>query len=446
MMVSRLPCSLSSLALFSFFALVPGEFSFADDLFEKPVRLKADGKVIDTGEAWGHSSPCIEDIDYDGLDDLILGDFGGKFQIYKNVGQKNAPAYKDIGKIQADGKDASVNIYCCVGGQPRFVDLNGDGIRDFISSSYDPGHCYYFQGLGNSKFAASKELKDKAGIPVRTWVELKKDYQSFGSFFAPVDWDSDGDFDILIGSFDGHLKLRINEGDAKNPVFASENITVNAGNQPLKVKAHCCPLVADWDNDGRWDILSGSDDGSVTWFRNTGSESTPLFAQGEILVPKHDGSGYHYLRWSDKDIIPGIRSQIEVTDFNDDGKLDLIVGDFCTAFDMRSDLTKSEKEQATKLVNKLNSAGKNFSDQIEALRERFKKKYPGDELFSDEADAEWTKEYNKIKEGPAFKEIEDQESQFLKNMKPYFHSRSRDSERVFQTSKAHGYVWLYLRK
>ncbi|MFH1304107.1 MAG: VCBS repeat-containing protein, partial [Planctomycetota bacterium] len=198
-MISRcllIPCALVC------FLISPASMK-AEDLFEKPVRLKADGKVIDTGSAWGHSSPCIEDLDGDRLDDLILGDFKGKFYYYKNVGRSDAPVYISIGKIQADGKDAKVNIYCCVGGQPRFVDLDGDGIRDFISSSYDPGYCYYFRGLPKQKFAAPIELVDKAGIPVRSSVQQKQDYQSFGSFYTPVDWDADGDFDLLIGSFDG---------------------------------------------------------------------------------------------------------------------------------------------------------------------------------------------------------------------------------------------------
>jgi hypothetical protein len=145
--------------------------AWAEDIFEQPVRLEADGKPIDTGEAWGHSSPCVEDVDGDSLRDLVLGDFGGKFRIYKNVGENNAPVYKATGNIQADGADAAVRIYCCIGSQARFCDLNNDGIRDFISNSYDPGHCYYFRGLGDGTFAAeldraaAEEVQDSHAAP-----------------------------------------------------------------------------------------------------------------------------------------------------------------------------------------------------------------------------------------------------------------------------------------
>jgi hypothetical protein len=132
-------------------ALISGfifpSYTVAEEFFEQPVRLEAAGEVIDTGKAWGHSSPCIEDIDGDGLKDLILGDFSGKFCVYKNIGKKAAPSYRDHGYIQAGEKDAKVQIYCCIGSQPRFCDLNGDGIQDFISNSYDPGHLFFFTAL-----------------------------------------------------------------------------------------------------------------------------------------------------------------------------------------------------------------------------------------------------------------------------------------------------------
>lgn len=80
-------------------------------LFERPYRVKADDKVIDTGEAWGHCGPCIADVDGDGLPDLLVGDFSGFFRFYKNVGTKDKPIYTDKGQLQAGGVAAQVPIY-----------------------------------------------------------------------------------------------------------------------------------------------------------------------------------------------------------------------------------------------------------------------------------------------------------------------------------------------
>lgn len=436
---------LLSLCAFCFY-LISSDPTFADDQFEQPVRLKAEGNIIDTGAAWGHSSPCVEDLDGDHLADLMVGDFSGTFHFYKNVGRSDAPVYMDIGKVQADGKDAKVNIYCCVGGQPRFVDLDGDGIRDFISSSYDPGTCFYFRGLPDHKFAAPIELKDKAGVPVRSSVKQKQDYQSFGSFYAPVDWDADGDFDLLIGCFDGHLKLRLNEGDAKKCAFAAENQTVEAGGKPLEVEKHCCPVIADWDQDGLWDILAGSDEGSVTWFRNTGSKTAPQFSEGVVLIPKHQGNGYNQVIWNEDAIVPGIRSQIEVVDYNQDGKLDLILGDFNTTYDFRKNLTTDEKKQAETLIAESEKLGKAYGNKIEALRKDFKNRYPGDEIFSEKADKEWSDAYKAIKDSPEAKAFEKHDAEFAKQMRPFLASTHGKGDRSFDLAKPHGYVWLYLRK
>lgn len=411
-----------------------------------PVRLIADGQVIDTGPAWGHSSPCMEDIDGDGLKDLILGDFSGKFRIYKNVGTATDPQFKDAGLLQAGNVPAEVRIYCCIGSQPRFVDLDGDGQRDMLSNSYDPGHCYLFRGLGGGKFAERQELVDRAGVPVRSAPQQQQVYQSFGSFVTPVDWDADGDADLLIGCFDGHLKLRMNEGDAQTFVFAEENLIVEAGGEPLAVGKHCCPAVADWDGDGLWDLIVGADDGSVTWFRNTGAPGKPQFDAGITLVDKHEGNGYDKLIWSEDDIRPGIRAQVEVVDFNGDGKLDLLLGDFKTAYAPRTDLTDEQKEEIQTLVAEQDALVQPFVESMEQLRKDFARRYPGDAIYGDEAEKAWREEYQALRESPIAKRMEESEAQFVQRMRPLLATTRGEGDSSFDLANSYGYVWLYLRK
>ncbi len=423
-----------------------GEDGTTNTLFEPPIRLRADGQFIDTGPAWGHSAPCIEDLDGDGLDDLIVGDFGGKFRWYHNTGTASEPAYESKGFIQAGDVDAEVNIYCCIGSQARFCDLDGDGIRDMIANSYDPGHCYLFRGLPNNRFAAREELLDKAGVPIRSAPIQKQHYQSFGSFFEAVDWDDDGDLDLLIGCFDGTVKLRLNEGNAKTPEFAAENVDIDAAGEPLKVNAHFCPVVADWDGDGLWDVIAGSDDGSVTFFRNAGTKTSPTFAKGVILVDAHEGNGYNRVIWDESAIIPGIRSQVDVADVNGDGKLDLVVGDFYTAYDFKSDLSPQQKQEAEELIAASEKLGKAFAEKLKALRKDFAERYPGDEVFSDEADKAWSTEYKALRETLEAKEMEENEEQFAKSLRPYLATTKGSGDRSFDLALAHGHVWLYLRK
>ncbi len=414
-------------------------------IFQPPLAVRVDGQMIDTGAAWGHSGPSAVDLDCDGLIDLVVGDFGGKFRWYRNTGSADEPVFQDAGWIQADGQTAAVRIYCCVGSQARFHDLDGDGTLDLISNSYDPGTCWVFRGLPDGDFAAGKELLDKSGVPVRSSPQQQQDYQSFGSFYELVDWDNDGDLDILIGCFDGTLKLRINEGSPTDPQFATENIDVEVDGAPLRVKAHLCPVVADWDGDGRWDIVAGSDDGSVTWFHNIGSAETPQFEAGHVLVPAFTGSGYGIFRKPGAPAKPGIRSQVEVVDWNGDGKLDLLVGDFCTAFQFRDGLSDQEWQEARELVAQREAVTRPVTEQLEALRAEFQQRFPGDEVYSDEAAKEWAVAYEAFRSGPEMKRMEENDESFVSNIRPYL-ARVQHEGSSHGLSIAHGHVWLFTRR
>jgi hypothetical protein len=414
--------------------------------FEPPVRLKANGRVIDTGAAWGHSSPSVTDLNGDGKPDLVVGDFSGKLRRYLNVGSAGAPEYVDDGLIQAGGEDAHVKIYCCVGAQPRFHDLDGDGLRDMLVNSYDPGHAYLFRGRRGDEFAARDELVDKTGKPIRSSTAQEQDHQAFGSFYEAVDWDDDGDLDLLIGCFGGDLRLRINEGAVTRPAFAAENVPVKAGGAGLRVKGHLCPVVADWDGDGLWDVIAGSDDGSVTWFRNTGRKGAPAFAAGETLVERHDGTGFNVVLWDKDKAVPGIRSQPEVTDHNGDGKLDLLVGDFYTAYDLKPGLTEAQKQEVGEMLAALDPGGDPFVAKTKALRKDFAARYPGDQIFSDKAREEWFAAYKALYERYETGQRERQDGTLVRKLRPFLASTRGKGQEIHDLAQSNGHVWLFIRK
>ncbi len=89
----------------------------------------------------------------------------------------------------------------------------------------------------------------------------------------------------------GGLNLRLNEGTRRAPAFATSNIVIAAGGKPIQIpEGHCTPVVADWDGDGRWDILSGAATGAVYWFRNVGNAGRPELAEAVELVHSAQGN------------------------------------------------------------------------------------------------------------------------------------------------------------
>lgn len=87
--------------------LVTAPATAGDGLFEPPVRLEAAGDLIDTDI--GHAAPFIHDIDGDGADDLLVGQFGeGKLRIYRNVGTNDDAKYTAHEWFKADHEYGTV--------------------------------------------------------------------------------------------------------------------------------------------------------------------------------------------------------------------------------------------------------------------------------------------------------------------------------------------------
>ena len=79
-----------------------------------PFRVKAGESFIDVEV--GHAAPLFTDFDGDGLEDLLVGEFGsdtgsgdkGKLRVYRNVGTKGEPRFTEHKLFQAEGADGTV--------------------------------------------------------------------------------------------------------------------------------------------------------------------------------------------------------------------------------------------------------------------------------------------------------------------------------------------------
>jgi hypothetical protein len=203
-----------------------------------------------------------------------------------------------------------------VGFGPQLADLDGDGKPDLTSGSW-PGEIYWFRGEGGGKFGARDTLKLASGGALKP---------GNASAVAVVDWDGDGLLDIISGVIEGAVYFIRNEGTAQKPVFAKP-VMLAAGGATIRVPGgDSGPCVADWDGDGRPDLLVGCGDGSVFFFRNKAAKGVPELEPPVALVSK--GPTFTQPANSQPLTRPGSRAKVCVADWNGDGGPDLLVGDF----------------------------------------------------------------------------------------------------------------------
>jgi hypothetical protein len=97
-----------------------------------------------------------------------------------------------------------------------------------------------------------------------------------------IDWNGDSKKDLLIGCENGQVLFWRNLSSDTWPMF-QEVETVAAGGVPLYLY-RANPFVTDLDRDGTHDLVCGSGDGNVYFYRNAGSNDEPVLAAAETLM------------------------------------------------------------------------------------------------------------------------------------------------------------------
>jgi hypothetical protein len=237
------------------------------------------------------------------------------------------------------------------------VDLDGDGRSDVISGSW-PGEIYFFRRQSDGAFAAGEMLKDKTGKPINV-----------GSASAPfaVDWDQNGTLDLMVGTVSGEVFFIPNERQEKTLRFGiSRKLTLEISDPKQKTERalhDAAPVVADWDGDGKLDLILGDEEGQILWFRNVGERGKPKLAPAQTLLPKSPvgWGGDAALGW-------GLRVKPCVVDWDGDGRLDLLVGDLCSSFTGRPQQTAEEVGEEKKANDRLPELRQKWADAFARYR------------------------------------------------------------------------------
>jgi len=235
------------------------------------------------------------------------------------------------------------------------VDFDNDGLTDILSGSW-PGELYFFRRQSDGTFAKGENILDAEDKPIKL---------GSASVVFAADWEGDGDLDLLVGDIQGNVFLVPNEGTSDKPSFGKGE-PLSAGDKPIRVGGDSGPVVADWDGDGRADLVVGAGDGSVVWFRNTAEEGPPVLAEGRSLVAPTKTR----VAREGEETSPacGSRTKVCVTDYNGDGLLDLLVGDFGYQSIRNPELTEEDKATEAAVRKEYEAVIARYRESLERAR------------------------------------------------------------------------------
>lgn len=254
--------------------------------YEEPRKLTAGGKAIDQ-----YGTPAPNPIDWFGSGklDLILANFIDRVFIARNNNGDLQPPVP----LEVEGKPLRMDL-CMI--QPRVVRWHADQRPSLIVGEED-GTIALFENTAPG--GQTPRLR-----PAR-YLEQVDPYVKSGALSRPVaaDWNGDGKLDIIAGNSAGYIQFFENVGTTAAPAFADRGY-LRAGGQVIRHTAgpngsiqgpaeekwgYTNPWVADWDLDGKLDLIVNDILGAVVWYRNVGSKQRPELAPAEPIEVEWPG-------------------------------------------------------------------------------------------------------------------------------------------------------------
>jgi hypothetical protein len=202
------------------------------------------------------------DWNLDGKDDIIVGTrMGGIAYFERQAAGGVVLERQDSLTVGGEPLDLGHNSSPCV------AYWNGDALPDLLSGRTEgiPAGVYLFENTGSpgSPAFSFTDTVRCSGEPITI-------YHSYPCFH---DMDLDGLDDLVVGSDDGMARCFLNVGSPGAPLFEEMVPLLLEGGTPVKIFGPMRSTVADWNDDGIPDLVTGDMYGFVSVFPGVAPQS-----------------------------------------------------------------------------------------------------------------------------------------------------------------------------
>jgi hypothetical protein len=242
---------------------------------------------------------AVVDIDGDGVSDFLAGSANNSLALFLNHGLVGGVPTAEATCLPFIADDNGTYANNCASEDMALkafpFDWDGDGDQDLLVTGWH-NFVYYLENASTSgqvRFMPARKFNQQGGTLAQGGDEPSP---------CAVDWDNDGDLDLIMGGCTGNIMYVQNIGTRTNPQYAGGVYLNNDLGQLIRITpaeaggtiqgpfesywGYLSAVATDWDRDGDLDLVINDSLGRLSWIPNVGTRAQPVLSH--TIVPFQD--------------------------------------------------------------------------------------------------------------------------------------------------------------